>query len=308
MSFAQPADGFVVKSTPIQVELQYDDASGTLANATLAVTGEAGQVFALDMGTATSAVISADEWLPENLKPYTLSVSVRSTSTLTASAIREVTVDYVLPKPARLDLVSDDDTGGMAVHVGVEEDDELAEVVSISVYRITENGKILLGSGLAAGASINDRYAPLNLDYSYEAVTFAESGSVNTVSFPARIDTSWAYLYFAGGLARGMWNPQTSYDIEPAYKLVSYAGRKHPVGYMRDGLTESHEVQVTLMEREEARAFRKMVETCEPVIAKTWDGLVFHAVPTLKFAPVSGTSAYWGEVSVALSRIDGEAL
>ena len=308
VSFAQPEDGFVVKNTPIQVELQYDDASGALANATLTVTGETGQVYALDMGTATSAVISADEWLPENLKSYTLSVSVRSTSTLTASAIREVTVDYVLPQPARLDLETDDDTGGMSVHVGVDEEDGLADVISISVYRITDDGKILLSSGLSAGTSIYDRYAPLNTDYTYEAVSFAESGSVNTVSFPARINTSWAYLYFTGGLARGMWNPQTSYDIEPAYKLVSYAGRKHPVGYMRDGLTESHAIQVTLMEREEARAFRKMVEVCEPVVAKTWDGLVFHAIPTLRFAPVSGTSAYWGEVSVALSRIDGEAL
>ena len=105
-----------------------------------------------------------------------------------------------------------------------------------------------------------------------------------------------------------MWSPQTTYGIEPSYKLVHYAGRKYPVGYMRDNLTEEHSIKVLLMDREEARAFRKMADACEPVIAKTWDGLVFHAIAAPQFAPVSGTCAYWGEVSVNLKRIDGDAL
>lgn len=308
VSFAAPADGFIVKNTPIRIALQYDDASGSLANASLTVMREESVVYSLDMGTETSAEISAEDWLPQNKESYTLSISVRSTSTLTASAMREVTVDYVLPQPAKLDLKPDDETGYMSVFVGIEANEEMAEVASISVYRITEEGRMLLGSGLEVGTSVSDRFAPLNTDYSYEAVSFADSGAVNTVVFMARIDSSWAYLYFSNGLARGMWNPQTTYDIEPAYKLVHYAGRKYPVGYMRDNLTEAHTVKVTLMERDEARAFRKMADACEPVVAKTWDGLVFHAIPVLKFAPVSGTSAYWGEVSVGLERIDGDAL
>lgn len=308
VSFAAPSDGFIVKNTPIRIALQYDDASGSLANASLTVMREESVVYSLDMGTETSAEISAEDWLPQNKESYTLSISVRSTSTLTASAMREVTVDYVLPQPAKLDLKPDDETGYMSVFVGIEANEEMAEVASISVYRITEEGRMLLGSGLEVGTSVSDRFAPLNTDYSYEAVSFADSGAVNTVVFMARIDSSWAYLYFSNGLARGMWNPQTTYDIEPAYKLVHYAGRKYPVGYMRDNLTEAHTVKVTLMERDEARAFRKMADACEPVVAKTWDGLVFHAIPVLKFAPVSGTSAYWGEVSVGLERIDGDAL
>lgn len=308
VSFATPADGFVVKNTPIRIDLQYDDASGSLANASLIIMSEESVVYSLDMGAETSAEISAEDWLPQNKESYTLSVSVRSTSTLTASAMREVTVDYVLPQAARLELKPDDETGYMSVYVGIEANEDMAEIASISVYRTTEEGRILLGSGLEVGTSISDRFAPLNTDYSYEAVSFADSGAVNTVAFAARIDSSWAYLYFSNGLARGMWNPQTTYDIQPAYKLVHYAGRKHPVGYMRDNLTEAHTVQVALMERDEARAFRKMADACEPVVAKTWDGLVFHAIPVLKFAPVSGTSAYWGEVSVGLERIDGDAL
>ena len=308
VSFAAPADGFVVENTPIYIRLQYDDASGTLANAALSVSDGSSTVYSLDMGTSTEAVIQADDWLPENGAVYTLSVAVRSSSTLTASATREISVDFILPQPAALFVENDESTGYASIYVGVEAVEDMAEPVSISVYRVGEDGRVLLGAGLDPGSSISDRYAPLNVGYSYEAVTFAASGAANIVAFPARFSTSWAYLYFASGIARGMWNPQTTYDIEPSYKLVHYAGRLRPVGYMRDNLAEAHTVQVTLMERDEARAFRKMAESCEPVVAKTWDGLVFHAIPVLKFAPVSGTSAYWGEVSVGLERIDGEAL
>ena len=308
VSFSAPADGFVIENTPIRVQLQYDDASGSLANATLVVSDGVSTVYSLDMGTTTEAVIYADDWLPENGLTYTLSVSVRSSSTLTASAIREVSVDFILPQPAKLELKPDEETGYMSAYIGIEANEGMAEISSVSVYRITEEGRILLGSGLEVGTSISDRFAPLNTDYFYEAVSFADSGAVNIASFIARIDSSWAYLYFSNGMARGMWNPQTTHDIEPSYKLVHYAGRKYPVGYMRDNLAESHTVQVTLIGRDEARAFRKMATVCEPVVAKTWDGLVFHAIPTLKFAPVSGTSAYWGEVSVNLDRIDGAAL
>lgn len=306
--FAAPADGFVVENIPIHIRLQYDDVSGSLANAAIAISKGSSVVYSLDMGTSTETVIHADDWLPENGAAYTLSVAVRSSSTLTASATREVTVDFILPQPAVLTVENDESTGCASVFVGLEAVDGMAEAASISVYRVSEDGRVLLGDGLGPGASISDRYAPLNVGYSYEAVTFAASGAVNTVAFPASFGTSWAYLYFADGIARGMWNPQTSYDIEPSYKLVHYVGRKHPVGYMRDNLAESHTVKVVLMERSEARAFRKMADSCEPVVAKTWDGLVFHAIPVLKFAPVSGTSAYWGEVSVGLERIDGEAL
>lgn len=308
VSFAEPDAGFVVENTPIHVRLQYEDASGTLANAALTVMSGATTVYALDMGTSTEATILADDWLPDNGASYSLHVAVRSSSTLTATASRDITVDFILPKPAYLDVRSEEDTGYVSIGVGVDEGEGMVEPVSMSVYRVTEGGRILLGKDLGIGSGLIDRYAPLNTDYVYEAVTFADSGAINVATFQARIDSSWAYLYFADGIARGMWNPQTTYDIEPSYKLVHYAGRRYPVGYIRDNLTEAHTVQVTLMERDEARAFRRMADACEPVVAKTWDGLVFHAIPVLKFAPVSGTSAYWGEVSVGLDRIDGDAL
>lgn len=308
VSFAEPDAGFVVENTPIHVKLQYEDASGTLANAALTIRSGTTTVYALDMGTSTEADILADDWLPDNGASYSLHVAVRSSSTLTATASRDITVDFILPKPAYLDVRAEEDTGYASISVGVDEGEGMVEPVSMSVYRVTEGGRILLGSDLGAGSGLIDRYAPLNTDYVYEAVSFADSGAINVVTFQARIDSSWAYVYFTGGIARGMWNPQTTYDIEPSYKLVHYAGRKYPVGYMRDNLAEAHTVKVTLMERDEARAFRRMADACEPVVAKTWDGLVFHAIPVLKFAPVSGTSAYWGEISVGLDRIDGDAL
>ncbi len=308
VSFAEPGADFVVENTPIRIKLQYDDASGVLANAALTIASGTTTVYALDMGASIEADILADDWLPANGESYTLTVSVRSSSTLTATATRDITVDFILPKPAYLDIQAEEETGYASLSVGVDEGEGMAEPVSISIYRVTEDGRILLGSGLEVGSGLVDKYAPLNADYAYEAVTFADSGAVNSVTFQTKIGTSWSYLYFTSGMARGMWNPQTTYQIEPTYTLVHYVGRRYPVGYMRDNLTEEYSIKVLLMEREEARAFRKMADACEPVIAKTWDGLVFHAIAIPQFAPISGTSAYWGEVSVNLKRIDGAAL
>lgn len=224
VSFAEPGAGFIVENTPIRVRLQYDDASGVLANATLTVSNGTSTVYTLDMGTSTEADIFADDWLPDNKASYTLSVAVRSSSTLSSSAARVITVDFTLPQPAHLDIDTQDDTGYASIFVGVDESEGLAEASSISVYRVSDGNRVLLGSGLGVGSGLVDKYAPLNTDYVYEAVSFADSGAVNTVTFKARLDTSWAFVYFANGMARGMWNPQTTYQIEPTYKLVHTSG------------------------------------------------------------------------------------
>ena len=309
VAFAQPTDGFVVENTPIAIQLQYDDPSGTLANATLTISDGSKAVYTRNMGTDTACEIQNTEWLPENGVSYTLTIAVRSSSSLTASATREISVDFVLPQAAGIYVENDPETGYASLVVYVEDVEGLEVPKSVSVWRETEDGRVLLGEGLQAGAGVVDKYAPLNADYSYIVTSFADSGAANSQTFANRLDTLWAFMYFAnGGIARGKWNPEDSWKMDQDVDYVQYIGREFPVAYMRDSMEETHNVTVTLMDREEMREFRKMMSTHEPVVAKLWDALVFHAVPQVQGKPKSTVRSYWGEVAVSLTRIDGEAL
>lgn len=309
VAFAQPTDGFVVENTPIHVALQYGDASGVLANAMLLISDETRTVYTRNMGTATECDILATEWLPDSGKVYTLTVQVRSSSSLYASATREISVDFVLPQPAGIYIENDSETGYASIVVYVEEAADLEAPESISIWRESEDGRVLIAEGLQAGAGVVDMYAPLNIGYRYIVTTFADSGAANSTTFDNQFDTLWAFLYFAdGGIARGKWNPEDSWKLNQEVDYVRYIGREHPVAYMRDAMEETHDVTVTLMDREEAREFRKMMAAHEPVVAKLWDSLVFHAVPQVQGKPKSTVKSYWGEVAVSLTRIDGEAL
>lgn len=308
VAFAQPTDGFVIENTPIAIELQYDDMSGTLANATLAITDGSQTVYSRNMGANTACEISASEWLPENGMEYILTVSVRSSTSLTATASREVSVDFILPNPAGITIENDPETGYASLAVYVEEGDGL-DPASISIWRESEDGRVLLDDELQAGSGVVDMYAPLNAEYRYIVTSFADSGAANSVTFDNVLATKWAFLYFAGGgIARGMWNPDDSWSMDQDVDFVRYVGREFPVAYMRDSMEERHDVLVTLMNRDEAREFRKMMVTHEPVVAKLWDSLVFHAVPQVQGRPKATVRSYWGEVAVKLTRIDGGAL
>lgn len=309
VAFAQPTDGFTVENTPIAVELQYDDASGSLASATLSVSDGSKVVYTRNMGTETACEIQNTEWLPDNGVTYTLNVTVRSSSTLTSEVAREIAVSFVLPRPVELVIEPDAETGYVSLVANVPEDDELEVPVSVSIWRESEDGRVLLGEGLQAGAGVVDMYAPLNVGYQYTATSFADSGAANSTAFDAKLETPWAFLYFTGGgIARGKWNPEDSWKLDQEVDFVQYIGREYPVAYMRDAMEETHDVTVTLMDRDEARAFRKMMATHEPIVAKLWDSLVFHAVPQVQGKPKSTVRSYWGEVAVKLTRIDGEAL
>lgn len=307
VAFAKPADGFVIENTPVSVELQYSDASGGYAGGVLTI--ERGGVIerTFDMPEKTLR-ITVGEWLPQDGAAYTFRASVRSTSTLTASATREVTVDFVLPQAADLLIEPDPETGRVQIVCNLADAEGRVPAVSITLRRVSKDGGVLLGSALPEGAGVTDAYAPLNSDYAYEATTIADSGAACTVSFPARADTEWAFMYFGGDLARGRWNPTHSFSLVPSVEYVRYAGRKRPVAYMEDYDDESHSVSFVLQTMEEADAFKRMMAACEPVVAKLPSGEVFRAVPKVSATENLGTRCLYGDVSVDLTVIDGDAL
>lgn len=307
VAFAQPTDGFVVENTPIAIQLQYDDPSGTLASAMLTFSDGSKAVYTRNMGTDTKCVILTKEWTPDNGKVYTLTIAVRSSSTLTASATREISVDFALPQPAGIHVANDPETGYATLVVYVEKAADLEAAKSISIWRESEDGRVLLGENLKAGAGLVDRYAPLNVDYQYTVKSFADSGAANSQEFANKVSTDWSFIYFDGDIARCKWNPQHSHDMSSSAEFVHYMGDTWPTAHMDDFLDETYPVTALVIGRDESRAFRRMMMARKPVVAKLWRGDVFWAVPRLSEKAQQGKAEWW-EVSVDLTRVEGDAL
>lgn len=307
VAFTKPSAGFVIENTPVFVELQYDDASGDYAGGVLTIERAGIVERTFDMPTKALDV-PADVWLPQDGAVYTFRASVRSTSTLIASAEREVTVDFVLPQAADLTVSPDPETGRVEVVCNLADAEGRAPAVSIDLWRVSKSGRVLLGKGLREGAGVVDAYAPLNEGYAYDAVTFADSGAACATTFESRIETSWSFMYFGQDMARGKWNPKHSYSINPYAEYVRYAGLKFPVAYMEDRTDESHSVAFVLENLEEIDAFRRMMVACEPVVSKLHNGEVFHAVPRISVSEHLSSRSLYGEVSVDLTVVDGDAL
>lgn len=304
--FDDPPDGFVLSAMPFRVKLGYIDASGSLANARLTVSAGGATVYERDMGRSTECDIAPSQFLPDNGSTYRISANVRSSSTLTASAHRDFSVSYVPPQKGTLAIAQDRDTGYVSLTVGLEDSGESAPAVSMSVYRVAGGVRKALAEGIRDGHSIVDMYAPLNTAYSYEVVTFAESGSVAKAVFETVFATPWFFFYFEGEVARGMWNPSESVSLgRPGKKRVRYAGRKYPVSYDSANLSEERSVSFALMDESEASAFARLVAAGGRCICKSADGSVFNADAECRLTPDYSTSAWWGEASIDLVRIEG---
>lgn len=304
--FNAPASGAVIENTPIQIELMYSDVSGSLVSASLKVLHGDAVVYSRDMGTATSAEIKASDFLPTNGEAYTFAVDVRSTSTLQASATRDVTVDFVPPMDGDLLVKPDPETGYVSIMATVVQDDEKVESDHLSVYRVSNSKRKLIGDNLKSGASIMDRNAPLNKGFSYEVVSFADSGVYSTVSVASRIDSPFFFFYWGDGIAKARWEPQGEKTLaRPAKKRVYYAGRKYPVSYDSKHMSDERSLSAVLLEDSEADSFERLIEDGGRCVYKNGRGEVIRCDVEATLTPDWTVPTYYGSVSLSIVRIDG---
>lgn len=304
--FNRPEYGILIENTPIHVELAYSDQSGNLAGAKLAVKKGGETVYERDMGAALSCDITSAEFLPENGATYSLFATVRSSSTLQASAVRDVTVSFVPPADGKLDIEADASTGYVRLLADVEDDSTKAKATGVSVYRITEGKRKPLGEDMPPGSALVDMYAPINAPYSYEVVTFADSGMLSTVTVPVTFESPRFYFYFFGDVASIEWEPSESIKItKPNRKRVHYAGRKYPVSYDSAATSDERTVSGLLMEVSESQAFRRLMDSGGRCVYKNGDGEVFGADAEVTLSPDYEAGDCYGTVSVDVVRIDG---
>ena len=309
VAFAQPTDGFVVENTPIVLKLQYEDPSGELVSASMSISDGSRVVWSRTV-SGTDYVITADEWVPDNYATYYATAEVRSSSSLTASASRTFVTAFVPPVPAGVTVENDVETGFARLSVYLDDTDpELEPAKSVTVYREVAGVRVLLGEGLQPGAGLVDRYAPVNVDYSYVVVSVADSGAVSTTYVPARLDSQWFYFIWGENVAKGRVNPEGSKKLtRPNRRRRHFANRPSPVSFDDGSVGDSRSVSVLLRTKAESDAFEQMMWQSARCVYKSADGDVLHADVELSDKPAWQAPTYYGSVSVSITRIDGRAL
>lgn len=300
-------DGWELTDMPLAVALSYSDGtSAALADATLAISREGVTLFTLDMGTSTTAEITADEWLPENGLSYVMSISTRSTSTLQASTSITVTADFASPDAATLSITNSPDTGDVQLQPTIDEGTGATRAISISIYRVSSAGRVLIASGMDDGAIVTDQFAPLNTAYTYECVTFSEAGAAGTTTWANTIITNRYFFIWRGGMVYAYRNPKGSVSLSRPQKVrVHYVGKAYPTSYDSSAVDESRSTTFLLDSEDEARKFTQLVEDGGRCVYKSADGDVIHADVEITLDPRWRMRGRYGEIQVSMNRIEG---
>ena len=233
---------------------------------------------------------------------------------------RPLTLWYALPQPEESYIGSVDlpelpesftveAQASMATSIRLVYTDGTEPAVSASVWRESDNGRVLLDEGLQPGAAVVDRYAPLNVDYAYVVATYAESGAANTVTVGSRLVTPWWFIYFDGGMAKSMLEqsgsrrPRRTKD-----ELRERDGSEWPV--LIQGRNKSHEVEFAgwVETKEEADAFEVMAFASGGKVYKGLKGEVFHCHAEADITDCYDCGEDGADVKVSLSRVRGGAL
>jgi hypothetical protein len=293
---------------PVPVSITYDDNSGTFNGATLRVSRDGTEVYTEEMAALTCEVDS-NELLFEDGATYRFAVTVRSTSSLQASAWAESEVHYTLPHPPILSVDYSEETGSASLVCRWENDadDGLAEAVSCDVYRIDADGSPTpLVSGMANGGSYVDKLAPLNTDYAYLVQTVAESGARNGVTFNQRFTSPYWFILWGEKVARAKWNPSQKTDKKrPNKTRIYYAGRDYPVSYDDDAKEESKKVSGRIVGIEEVAKFDAFMDDGGRGIYKSLVGEVIYVDGDVSYTNLFDRSGVEVDVELSITRIDG---
>lgn len=317
-----PLDGSSnIEGMPITYTVSYLDNAGTFAAGTIAIQlngqtlySESLPATATTVGTSSNitGTITTNEFLPSSGNTYDFVVTVRSSDTLTATLTKAQSVQMGEPYHGTLDITNDPETGYVLLIVGWDSSTGAQPAQYATLYRVTSEGRVLLGDNLSNGAGVQDKYAPLNTDYYYEVVTHAASTAVFTVQFTNRIETSRWFVYYGNNLAWARWNPSGNYSLSrPEKKRVHYAGRKWPLSYDSLAMEQSHSMSWTVLsidDEEWANGFIHLMNDGGRGIYKSVDGWVFRADFEYTETPNYTSATHMGQISLTITRIDGDVL
>lgn len=315
----EPGEGLpyaLVADFPLALLLDYTDESGALAQCTLSVADATGAgVYSCDLGADGAGQIAGElnrrQWAPENNARYTLTATVRSTTSLTAQASIDILTDFDLPKRASLEIEADRERGWLSLTPRVADYQDGADVDGIDIWRVTGSEQVLIASDLADGEVFTDRFAPLNTEFAYRTAVYSRAGTYRTVDHPGSLKTPYAFVYYGEGLervARGMHSPTESAALSRTRRRYEeYAGRPWPVLYDGGGRSEERTIGFNVKTAEEAAALAEAMDWGR-CVCKTLTGSVFWCTVDIDLDADLRYPTRWGTASAKVKRIDGGAL
>ena len=257
-------------------------------------------------GNVFRKLIEVGDFVFENNTHYLLEVTTRSSTTSEAQASLEIYIDFPVPAPATADIDFDEETGVATVTVMLLEDEggllETAE--SASLYRIVDGREKCLGSGMANGQGVSDKYAPVNVPMVYRVVAVSKDGAPSITDIPVKLSTPWFYMYFGeDGVAKARWGVQETKSMKrPSKTRIHYAGRRDAVSYDSAHQSQSRTVSCLVEEREEALAFERLMDSGGRAVYKALDGDVLFCDVEASVSPAY-SAGYFGAVSATVEKI-----
>lgn len=296
----------VITGIPFDVVIDYIDNGGKFSSGTLSLTGGN---YPLEVSiTSTGCTIDRSQWTPDDGETYTYTLTVTSTTGLTYTISWDVLNQWDLPKSIYLGIDYDTDLGYAYLTLS-EPLGNGAEVEDALLFRITDDERICLSEQALNLYEYIDKYAPINIDYTYEIVMYSPMGAVKTLSYDGRLKSPYAYFYFGeDDSAKAIFNSDGGFDMSyPNEEFVRYAGRTYPVYYDDSQIDETYSLTADLLKRSEMLPFRRLAQNKGVCVYKSLEGAVIHAKATVSFTE-SYSSLYYGSISVDITRIDGDEL
>lgn len=303
-----------VTSMPISYSVTFADDNGTPADVELELsyTGGGGstRVWRNYNDNSLTGTITSDDFMPTN-GTYQFKAKIRSSTTLMTAATSNFTINIASTDQGTLTISNSATTGYATLTVGWDNSGGV-HASKASVYRVVDGERILVADNLAQNSTVVDKYAPLNVDYTYQVVTHAEPTAVSSKDFTNKIVTDrWFAIWNSGNnQAWAEWNPTGSYSLtRPQKKRVHYVGREYPVSYDGTALDEVHSISFTVVNMDSwTNGFIQLMHDGGRGIYKSVDGKVFWADFEITNSPLYTSITKLGTIALTITRIEGDAV
>lgn len=319
--FTEPDNGEEISELPVELAWSYSDLSGTLKSLTVDVKKGNRLVKSFDVPVGNGATgaysYSLAGFLFENDTVYGITATALSSSGFSSVSDIAVTIAYeeVSLDGGLIPTVSFDEDGiaTIVIERDITPDPEteiVPDPIDISetyLYRLHDGERTLVASGIEEGSQVEDKYAPLNVTFSYELLMMTAGGQVSIVTTGVQQQSPFWFIYWGDSIARAKWNPTGTGSLKrPERQQVRYSGRRYAVSYDSDAIEEGYSFTAELLDREDLDAFKQMMRDGGKGIWKSGDGEVYDADFEFDYTPDLKAKQRTWKCTLAVSRIDGE--
>lgn len=224
VSITSPAS--TVTNSPVVVAFTYSEPNGSQKSANISIATGGEIKYQQNIGTATSYSIEASEWLPDNGKTYTVTVSVESTTSLTKTVSKNFTTSYSGAPSPTATATYDEEVASVEIQVTPSTSGTPTD--HCGVWRVDADGETLIIDNFAGG-SVIDPTPPLDQEITYRCVAFTSAGIPSQTLVNITVP-SGGYAYFNWDkVARVGMDLNWSTSIEHDRTLYRVVGRRDPV-------------------------------------------------------------------------------